>query len=178
MTNSVKKHNRSIIDINTQGVGMNLQGYASDAVVSDIQVSTEFLQAVLARFKVESILDEDGEIEIKEGLGPVVFIRLDRQRHWIIFHTAFSTPTLDEAQRRDFAGHLSSSLAMSQFSSTDDGISMEYFMYYRGSLNISQFMAVAQRFGSLAFTAIKCLVTFPSRSDERQTQVTASKTVN
>lgn len=166
----VKNQNKSIVDEGTQG-GMNCDRYGSDRVVSDIEVSIEFLQQVLRGYKVEAIIDEDREIEVREGFGPVVFMRIDSQRHWIIFYTAFSTPTLDAEQRKQFADSLSSSLTMAQFASTADGVGMEYFMYYRGGLNVNQFMAMAQRFGSLAFTAVKHLINFSALPDQSQESV-------
>lgn len=139
--------------------------YSPDVILPDCDISAEFLQKLLAKFKVEAVIDEDGELEVGEAFGPVVFIRLEPKRHWIVFHSGFATPTLSDEERIDFANYLSNNLAMAQFAATDCGIGMGYFMYYRGGLNVDQFMDMAQRFGSLACAAIKHLATFASQSD-------------
>lgn len=159
-------------------LGISQQFYASDSVVADNDVTVVFLQEFLAKHKVIASLDEDGGLEVREGFGPVMFINVVPKRHWIVFHTSFSTPSLDEEQRRDFSGYLNGSLAMAQFVSADDGVNMDYFMYYRGGLNLDQFMGVAQRFGSLAFTVIRQLAIYSSRSSDRQRENSESDTIN
>ncbi len=139
--------------------------HSPSVVLPDCDISAEFLQKLLAKFKVEAVIDEDGELEIGEAFGPVVFIRLEPKRHWIVFHSGFATPTLSDEERTDFANYLSNNLAMAQFAATDSGIGMGYFMYYRGGLSVDQFMDMAQRFGSLACVAIKRLTTYATRSD-------------
>lgn len=151
---------------------------SSDLVVADESVSIPFLQDLLAKYKVEAVVDEDGELEVDEGFGPLVFIRLEPHRHWIVFHTGFSTLTLDAEERRDFADHLNNNLSMGQFAATDSGIGMGYFMYYRGGLNVDQFMAMAQRFGSLACTAMKRLTSFISNSDKQEDIDSSSISLN
>lgn len=101
-----------------------------------------------------------------EAFGPTVYIRLDAYRHWIIFQTAFETPSLDDDERTAFANFLSNNLAMAQFAATDSGIGMGYFMYYRGGLSVDQFMAMAQRFGSLACAAMTRYTTYVMQSDQ------------
>jgi hypothetical protein len=152
--------------------------HSSDSIVSDESVSISFLQDLLAKYKVEAVIDEDGELEVGEGFGPLVFIRIEPHRHWIVFHTGFSTLTLDAEERRDFADYLNNNLSMGQFAATDSGIGMGYFMYYRGGLNVDQFMAMAQRFGSLACTAMKRLSGFISNSDQQDDIDSSSISLN
>ncbi len=123
--------------------------------IPEADISAEFLQQLLAKFKIESSIDEDGELLVDEAFGTMVFIRIEPKRHWIVFHTGFATPTLDDDDRTVFADYLSNELAMAQFAATDGGIGMGYFMYYRGGLSVDQFMAMAQRFGSLAWAALR-----------------------
>ena len=141
--------------------------YSPGIIISDADISYEFLQRLLAKFKVEAVIDENGELEISEAFGPTIGIRLIPHRHWIFLHTGFQTPTLDDEERASFANYLSNNLAMAQFAATDGGIGMGFYMYCRGGMNVDQFMAMAQRFGSLACAAIRKHGTFtsPRKSD-------------
>lgn len=151
---------------------------SSDSVVSESDVSIQFLKDLLGTLKVEAIVDEDGELEVGEAFGPVVFIRIEPNRHWIVFNTGFSTPVLDDEQRREFADYLNNNLNMAQFIATNSGIGMSYFLYYRGGLNVDQFIAIAQRFGSLAFTAVKHLTTFSARPETNKGELGATGVLN
>lgn len=149
--------------------------YSPGIVISEANISYEFLQTLLAKFKIEANIDGNGELEISEALGPTIGIRLNPNRHWIFIHTGFETPTLDEDGRMQFSNFLSSNLAMAQFAVTDGGIGMGFYMYYRGGLNVDQFMAMAQRFGSLAFAAMRKYVTYGAevdRADREEQAVT------
>lgn len=162
-------------------VNFNQRGIESDtagSIFPDDIVTVELLQGLLAKFKIEAILDEYGDLAISEGFGPELFIRLEPKRHWIVFHTDFSTPILDEEQNREFANYLNESLTMAQFSVKSGGIGMEYFMYYRNGLNINQVMSMAQRFGSLACTAMKRLVAYSFDSGRNHKRVVNSNAVN
>jgi hypothetical protein len=152
--------------------------FSRGITVSDSDVSAEFLETLLAKFKVEAMIDRDGELRIGEAFGPVVYIRLDPKRHWIIFHTGFETPTLNDEERIDFANYLSNNLAMAQFAATDFGIGMGYFMYYRGGLSVDQFMAMAQRFGSLACAAMSRYTTFNISSVQEIEEAAQAVTLN
>lgn len=138
--------------------------HSPGVVISKNDISAEFLQQLLAKFKIEAVVDEDGELRVAEAFGPTVYIRMDTHRHWIIFQTGFETPTLDDGERTAFANYLSNNLAMAQFAATDSGIGMGFFMYYRGGLSVDQFMAMAQRFGSLACAAMRKCLTFEIHS--------------
>jgi hypothetical protein len=141
--------------------------------IPDTDISYAFLSNMLAKFKIEAIIDESGEIQVFEAFGPTIGIRLIPNRHWIFFHTGFETPTLSDEERTQFANYLSNNLAMAQFAATDGGIGMGFYMYYRGSLSVDQFMAMAQRFGSLACAAMRKYGTYEVEtrqgSDEERT---------
>ncbi len=146
--------------------------------IPEADISAEFLQQLLAKFKVESTIDEDGELLVDEAFGPVVYIRLEPKRHWIVFHTGFATPALDDDDRTVFADYLSNELAMAQFAATEGGIGMGYFMYYRGGLSVDQFMAMAQRFGSLAWAALRRYTTYELRTGDDRDCRDSSVTLN
>lgn len=146
--------------------------------IPEPDISAEFLQNLLAKFKVEATFEEDGELYVGEAFGPVVYIRLEPKRHWIVFQSGFATPTLDHDERTAFANYLSHELAMAQFAATESGIGMGYFMYYRGGLNVDQFMAMAQRFGSLAFSALRRYASYQLRSEEERDCREPSVTLN
>lgn len=139
--------------------------HSPGVILPEHNISADFLQQLLAKFKVEAVIEEDGDLKISEAFGLAVYIRLEPKRHWIIFHTGFETPTLDDEDRTGFAQDLSLDLAMAQFAATDHGIGMSYFMYYRGGLSVDQFMAMAQRFGSLACAAMRRYTVFDARSE-------------
>jgi hypothetical protein len=151
---------------------------SSDSNISEGDVSIALLKELLGTYKIEALIDEDGELEVSEAFGPAVYIRLDPSRHWIVFHTGFSTLVLDSEERMKFADYLNSNLSMAQFVAMDSGIGMGYFMYYRGGLNVDQFMALAQRFGSLAFTAVKRLTTFVTRSESSEVELRTVDVLN
>lgn len=138
--------------------------HSPGVVILENEISAEFLQQLLAKFKIEAVVDEDGELRVAEAFGPAVYIRIDAHRHWIVFHTGFETPTLEDEERTAFADYLSNNLAMAQFAATDGGIGMGFYMYYRGGLSVDQFMAMAQRFGSLACAAMRKCLTFEMHS--------------
>jgi hypothetical protein len=133
-------------------------------IIPESDISAEFLQKLFVKFKIDTVIDEDGELHVPEAFGPTIYIRLEPKRHWIILHTGFETPTLDDGDRLAFANYLSHNLAMAQFAATDGGIGMAFFMYYRGGLSVDQFMAMAQRFGSLACAAMRRCMTFETAS--------------
>lgn len=137
-----------------------------DVFIPEADISAKFLQKLLAKFKVDSTIDEDGELLVDEAFGPVVYIRIEPKRHWIVFHTGFPTPAMDEDDRTAFADYLSNDLAMAQFAATEGGIGMGYFMYYRGGLSVDQFMAMAQRFGSLAWAALRRYTNYELRAGD------------
>ena len=146
--------------------------------IPEADISAEFLQQLLAKFKVESTIDEDGELLVDEAFGPMVFIRFEPKRHWIVFHTGFPTPALDDDDRTAFADYLSNELAMDQFAATEGGIGMGYFMYYRGGLSVDQFMAMAQRFGSLAWAALRRYTNYELRTGSDRDCRDSSVTLN
>lgn len=152
--------------------------HSPEIIIPEHDVSAEFLQMLLAKFKVEAVIEEAGDLKIGEAFGPVIYIRLEPKRHWIIFHTGFETPTLDDEDRIGFAQHLSLNLAMAQFAATDHGIGMSFFMYYRGGLSVDQFMAMAQRFGSLACAAMRRYTVFDARSDHEAGEPGQAVTLN
>ena len=146
--------------------------YSPGVIIPESDISHEFLSNLLAKFKVETIIDENGEIQVSEAFGPTIGIRLIPNRHWIFIHTGFDTPTLDDDERTQFANYLSNNLAMAQFAATADGVGMGFYMYYRGGLNVDQFMTMAQRFGSLACAAMRRYATYrvdacPEDDEER-----------
>jgi hypothetical protein len=151
---------------------------SSGVFIPEADISAESLQKLLAKFKVESTIDEDGELLVDEAFGPVVYIRIEPKRHWIVFHTGFPTPALDDEDRTAFADYLSNDLAMAQFAATEGGIGMGYFMYYRGGLSVDQFMAMAQRFGSLAWAALRRYTTYELRVGDDRDSREASVTLN
>jgi len=152
--------------------------YAPGVIIPEADISYEFLQRFLAKFKVEAITTENGELEISEAFGPTIGIRLNPNRNWIFLNTGFETPTLDDDERTHFSNYLSNNLAMAQFAATDGGIGMGFYMYYRGGLNVDQFMAMAQRFGSLACTAMRKYVTFGIEADREGSEERTSVTLN
>ncbi len=152
--------------------------HSPGVVISEADISAEFLQQLLAKFKIESSIDEDGELLVDEAFGPVVYIRIEPKRHWIVFHTGFSTHTLDDDDRTAFADYLSNDLAMAQFAATEGGIGIGYFMYYRGGLSVDQFMAMAQRFGSLAWAALRRYTTYELRIGDDRDCRDSSVTLN
>lgn len=173
--------NKAVANL-SNSVGARNQSHSNfhsyDHFVSEESVSIGFLKDLLEKFKVEALIDEDGELVVEEAFGPNVFIRLEPHRHWIVFHTGFSTLTLDAEERRDFADYLNNNLAMGQFAAMESGIGMGYFMYYRGGLNVDQFIAMAQRFGSLACTAMKRLSRFIVDSDREKNDDISPLTLN
>lgn len=152
--------------------------HSPGVVISDSDISAEFLQTILAKFKIEAVIDEDGELLVDEAFGPTVFIRVEPKRHWIVFHTGFATPSLDDDDRTAFADYLSNNLAMAQFAATDSGIGIGYYMYYRGGLNVDQLMAMAQRFGSLAWAALRRYTTYELRTTDVQEEQDQPATLN
>lgn len=152
--------------------------HSPGVVISDSDISAEFLKQLLAKFKIEAVIDEDGELLLDEALGPAVFIRLEPKRHWIFFHTGFSTPSLDGDERTAFADYLSNNLAMAQFAATQCGIGMGFYMYCRGGLNVDQFMAMAQRFGSLAWAALRHYTTYELPTADVREEQDQSATLN
>ncbi len=146
--------------------------------IPEADISAEFLQQLLAKFKIESSIDEDGELLVDEAFGPVVYIRIEPKRHWIVFHTGFPTPMMDDDDRTAFADYLSNDLAMAQFAATVGGIGMGYFMYYRGGLSVDQFMAMAQRFGSLAWAALRRYTTYELRAGDCREERDQAATLN
>ena len=145
-------------------------------IIPDTSVSVDFFKTMLANFKIESSIDQDGELNIPEAFGPFVYLRVNTERHWVILHGGVDTPMLTIDDRLELANSLNSDLAMAQFGATDRGIGMAFFMYYRGGLNLDQFMTMAQRFGSLAFTVMRRYAVFgadeSNSSAERDTGAT------
>lgn len=139
--------------------------HSPGVILSESNVSPQFLQGLLAKFKVQSVIEGEDELQVAEAFGPAVYIRINTDRHWVVLHTGFETPTLDEEERHILANQLNNNLAMAQFSATDHGISLGYFIYYRGGLSVDQFMAMAQRFGSLTFAALRRYITFEAHTD-------------
>ena len=152
--------------------------YSPGVIISEADISCEFLQRLLAKFKVEAITTENGELEISEAFGPTIGIRLIPNRHWLFFHTGFQTPALDDEERITFANYLSNNLAMAQFAATDGGIGMGFYMYYRGGMNVDQFMAMAQRFGSLACAAVRKYASYGVEEDREGSEERTSVTLN
>ena len=152
--------------------------HSPGVVIPESDISCEFLQRLLAKFKIEADIDENGELEISEAFGPTIGIRLISNRHWLFFHTGFQTPTLDDEERINFANYLSNNLAMAQFAATDGGIGMGFYIYYRGGLSVDQFMTMAQRFGSLACAAIRKYATYGAEADQRGDEEQVSVTLN
>ena len=67
---------------------------------------------------------------------------------------------------------------MAQFAATNSGIGMGYYMYYRGGLSVDQFMAMAQRFGSLAWAAMTKYTNFEVHTDQDIEQIEGSVILN
>lgn len=152
--------------------------YSPGVILPESSISAEYFQTLLGKFKIEAVLDEDGELRIGEAFGPVMYVRFEPKRHWVILHTGFETPALDDQERTDLANHLSNSLAMAQFAATSSGIGMGFYMYYRGGLSVDQFMAMAQRFGSLAWAAMSQYANFEAGSDHDSEEAEHSITLN
>lgn len=137
-------------------------------IIAESDISAAFLQNLLAQFKVQATVDEEGDLRIAEAFGPVVYISLDPNRHWINFRTSFELPSLNENERIIFVNQLSHSMAMAQFAPTDDGIGIGYYMYYKGGLIVDQFMAMAQRFGSLSCAVMRRCMTFSTQLNNQE----------
>lgn len=152
--------------------------YSPGVTLPESSISAEFFQTMLGKFKIDSAIEEDGDLRIGEAFGPVICVRFEPKRHWIILHTGFETPSLNDQERTGLANYLSSNLAMAQFAATASGIGIAYFMYYRGGLSVDQFMAMAQRFGSLAWAAMTNYANFETPSDQDVEKIKGSITLN
>lgn len=86
--------------------------HSPGANLPESDISAELFQTLLGKFKFEAAIGADGELRIGSAFGPVICVRFEPKGHWIILHTGFETPALDDQERTDLASYLSNNLAM------------------------------------------------------------------
>ena len=128
-------------------------------VISEAEVSTESVEALLQQAFYKTHIDEDGDVYVMDGLDFPIWVSVDEGRKLIRFFTfarrdAEDGPPFTEAS----ANYLNANVTLPSFyveASRAERLCANYFLSYEDGLIDSQFIGLMRRFSGAFLYGIK-----------------------